>query len=93
MLTLESWSFPVLGEVSFSTRTLPNRYNVYVRFREGQGLKVLTKNIENNGYSSYLGDDTANTFNCRGTLACRCFYHYWLNDDQLPSISSALDRL
>ena len=46
MLTLESWSFPVLGEVSFSTRTLPNCYNVYVRFREGQGLKVLTKNIE-----------------------------------------------
>ena len=24
MLTLESWRFPVLGEVSYSTRTLPN---------------------------------------------------------------------
>ena len=61
MLILVSRRFPVLDEVSFSTRTLPNRLRngakellLYILF---QSIDV-TKYKVNNDYSSYLRVDT-----------------------------------
>ena len=60
MLTLESWRFPVLGEVSFCTRTLPN-----LLIQVGSDSLLLCSVI----YKFVI----TSTFNCHGTKACLNF--------------------